>query len=188
MRTFRSGFSLYCHRDNLWWSCSTWPWHDPLTSPSLQPPVSADLCSALLFLPLQRVWATWQQALELVSIRVMYSAPFSRLPSRAANFLLLGYTNCSISILYWAAAGSWGSTRHQWPVQAIVITTPQRPSLLLVWVSHPCAASVLTAFILLFLLSYPDLSVKGIHGSYFLFLPYEAQPPVDLASQNKRSY
>lgn len=51
--------------------------------------------------------ATWQQPPpELVSIKAMYSAPFSRFPLRAANFLLLGYTNCTISILYWAATGS----------------------------------------------------------------------------------
>lgn len=57
-------------------------------------------CSSLPLRSGQRAWATWQQPLELVSIRAMYSAPFSRLLSRAANFLLLGYTNCSISIPY----------------------------------------------------------------------------------------
>lgn len=64
--------------------------------------------------------ATWQQPPQLVNIRAMYSAPFSRLPLRAANFLLLGYTNCGISILCWAATGSEGFTRQRWPLQVIV--------------------------------------------------------------------
>lgn len=98
---------------------------------------------ALSLRSVQGAWATWQQPLEIVSIRVMYSTPFSLLSSRAANFLLLGYTNCSISILHWAAAGSWGSTRHWWPVPAIVITTLER---LFVWVCRTNAASVLLAF------------------------------------------
>ena len=115
----------------------------------------------------------------------MYSAPFSLLPSRAANFLLLGYTNCSISILYWAAAGSWGSTRHRWPVQAIVITTPQRACILFVWVFRMHAASVLTAFILFFL---HLILTPLLTGSYFLVslqiwgVLFDARPPVDLAS------
>lgn len=72
--------------------------------------------------PLQQIFATWHKPLEPVSIRVMYSAALSCLPTRAANFLLLGYTNCRISILHWAAAGSWGPIRHRWPLQAFVIT------------------------------------------------------------------
>ncbi len=144
----------------------TCPFNVPLLQAML---VSAALSSALLFQPSSQVQAESMShltaATRAVSIRAMYSAPFSRLPSRAANFLLLGYTNYSISILYWAVAGSWDSTRHRWPVQAIVITTPQRPSVRFVRVSQTHAASVLTAFILLFSISYPDLSVSPI--SYF---------------------
>lgn len=96
--------------------------------------------------PSQRAGATWQPPLEPVSIRVMYSAPLARLPSSAANFLLLGYTNCAISILRSAAAGSWVFSRHRWPVQAIVIVIPQRPPALFVWVSQTCAASTFDCF------------------------------------------
>lgn len=67
--------------------------------------------------------ATWQQPLELICIRVMYSVPFSCMPSRATNFLLLGYINCSINILHGAATGSWSSSRHRWSLQARLITT-----------------------------------------------------------------
>lgn len=104
------------------------PFHLPLLAVH---PSAVPCCSSLFS---QRAWATWQQPLERVSITAMYSATFPSFFSRAANFLLLGYTNCSISILYWTAAGSWGSTRHRWPVQAITI--PQRPYAPLVWVSH----------------------------------------------------
>lgn len=107
----------------------------------------------------------------------MYSAPFSCFSSRAANFLLLGYTNCSISILCWSATGSWGSIRHRWPVQAIVITTPQRPSVFSVWFAQTQKTSGFTVLILLFpflILTFwlkPCTPlVKGVHGSYFLFL------------------
>lgn len=108
--------------------------------------------------------ATWQQPLELVSIRAMYSAPSSPLPLRAANFLLLGYTNCRISILYWAATGSWGFSRHWWPVQAAVITTPQRAPAAFVWISQTNAAVTVQ----LLYVSYSDIQVEPVRGSYFL--------------------
>lgn len=162
----RSGFSLHCHRDNLSWSCSTWPWRASLTFPSLPALQSAQpalpSCSSHSLRSKQGAWATWQKPLELVSIRAMYSAPFFLLPSRAANFLLLGYTNCGISILYWVAAGSWGSTRHWWPEQAIVIPL----CILCLSFSSPCNFRF-DHMSFAFLISYPNLSVKGVHGSYF---------------------
>lgn len=136
----------------------------PFNPPSLQSfrsvqPSAVPYCSGFPLRFRQTAWATWQQPLELVSITAMYSTPFSRLSSRAANFLLLGYTNCSISILYWAAAGSWSSTRHWWPVPAILITTPQRPFVSFFWDSQTHAASICCIHFA-FPNSYPDPSVK----------------------------
>ncbi len=43
-------------------------------------PSAVPYCSSPPLRSRQRSWLTWQQPLELVSIRAMYSAPFSRLP------------------------------------------------------------------------------------------------------------
>lgn len=165
-RSFEKYLPALYHEHNLWWSSVTWPQHAPLI-PALLMSVCVTLCSS--WLPLkaeQNVSATWQQPLEPVSIRVMYSLPFSCLPSRAANFLLLGYTNYCISILHWAAAGSWGSTRHWWPLQAVVITT-EKLSAIVVWVCQTHAASGLSDF---GFFPFSHCSPPNLRTKLFLFL------------------
>lgn len=62
---------------------------------------------------------SWHRPPGLVRVSAMHSAPLSRLPLRAANFLLLGYTDCAISILCWAATGSL--SRHWCTLRVVVL-------------------------------------------------------------------
>lgn len=107
--------------------------------------VSSTLISAMLPQQSSQLWprtsTTWWQPLVLVTIAVMYSAPFSCLSLRAAYFLLLGNTNYNIGIPY-RAAGSGGSSRHWWSVVlAIVIRSPQTPFVLSLSVFLPFHAA-----------------------------------------------